>query len=237
MLLVSQPLFILQRLLTEKIKNKKGGGGIPIPKWHIYPLLIIFSGHELFFVCYIVTFFLFAYLFLFFSILTSGLLFCTESIQFSSVSQSCLNLCDPIDCSTPGLPVHHQPPESTQIHVHWVGDAIQPSHPLLSFSPSAFNLSQHRGLFQRDSYLHQVAKVLEFSFSISPSNEHSGLISFRMDWLDLLAVQGILKSLLQHHSSKASVLQCSAIFIVRLSHPYMTTGKTVVWPDRPLLAK
>ena len=160
MLLVSQPLFILQRLLTEKIKNKKGGGGIPIPKWHIYPLLIIFSGHELFFVCYIVTFFLFAYLFLFFSILTSGLLLCTESVQFSSVSQSCLNLCDPIDCSTPGLPVHHQPPESTQIHVHWVGDAIQPSHPLLSFSPPTLNL-QHQVFFQWVISSHQVAKVLE----------------------------------------------------------------------------
>ena len=94
-------------------------------------------------------------------------------------------------------------------------------------SPPAFSLSWHQGLFQWVSSLHQVAKVLEFfSFSISPSNEYSGLISFRMDWLDLLAVQGILKSLLQHHSSKASIHWCSAFFMVLLSHPYMTTGKT-----------
>ena len=130
--------------------------------------------------------------------------------------------------STPGLPVHHQHPESTQTHVHCVSDAIQPSHPLSSPSPPAFNLSQHQGLFKWVSSLHWVAKVLEcFSFNISPSNEHPGLISFRMDWLDLLAVQGTLKSLLQHHSSKASILQCSVFFTVQLSHPYMTTGKTI----------
>ena len=105
---------------------------------------------------------------------------------FSSVAQSCVNLCDPIDCSTPDLPVYHQPPEFTQTHVHWVGDAIQPPHPLSSPSPPAFNPSQHQGLFQWVSSLHQVAKVLEFSFSISPSSEHPGPISFRMDWLDLL---------------------------------------------------
>ena len=145
----------------------------------------------------------------------------------SSVSQSCLTLWDPIDCSTPGFHVHHQLPEIFQTHVHQVSDAIQPSHPLLSPSPPAFNLSQHQGLFQWVSYLHQVAKIWSFSFSISPSNEYSGLISFRMDWLDLLAVQGTLKGLLQHHSSKASVLQCSAFFMVQLSHPYMTTGKTI----------
>src|SRR5574337_643961 len=104
--------------------------------------------------------------------------------------------------STPGLPVHHQLPEFTQIHVHRVSDAIQPSHPLSSPSPPAPNPSQHQSLFQCVSSSHQVAKVLDFSFSISPSNEYSGLISFRMDWLDLLAVQGTLKSLLQHHSSK-----------------------------------
>ena len=106
------------------------------------------------------------------------------------------------DCSMPALPVHNQLPKFTQTHIHWVGDAIQLSHPLLSPSLPAFNLAQHQGLF---SSLHQVAKVLGFSFSISPSNEYSGLISFRMDWLDLLAVQGILKSLLQHHSSKALI--------------------------------
>ena len=116
--------------------------------------------------------------------------------------------------------------EFAQTHIHWVGDAIQPSHPLSSLSPPAFNLSQHQGLFKWVSSSHQVAKVLEsFSFNISPSNEHSGLISFRMDWLDFLAVQGTLRSLLQHHSSKASILRCSAFFRVQLSHP-MTTGKT-----------
>ena len=119
-----------------------------------------------------------------------------KSPQFSSVTQSCLTLCNPLDCSTPGFPVHHQLPEPTQTHVHHVGDAIQPSHPPSSPSPPAFNLSQHQGLFQWVGSLHQVAKVLEFQFHISPSNEYSGLISFRMDWLDLLVVQGTLKSLL-----------------------------------------
>ena len=132
-----------------------------------------------------------------------------------------------LDCSTPGLPVHHQLPEFTQTHVHWVSDDIQPSHPLLSPSSPAFNLSPHQGLFQWVSSSHQVAKYWSFSFSISPYNEYSGLISFRMDWLDLLAVQGTLKSLLQHHSSKTSILQCLAFFIVRLSHPYMISGKTI----------
>ena len=148
------------------------------------------------------------------------------SLQFSSVAQLCLTLCNPMECSMPGFPVHHQLPELTQTHVHWVGDAIQPSHPLLSLSPPALNLSQHQGLFKWVSSLHEVAKVWSFSFSISPSNEYSGLISFRMDWLDLLAVQRTLKSLLQHHSSKASILPCSAFFRVQLLHPYMTPGKT-----------
>ena len=129
--------------------------------------------------------------------------------------------------SMPGLPVYHQLRESTQTHVHWVGDAIRPSHPLLSPSPPALNLSQHQDLFKWVSSSHQVAKVLDFSFKISPTKEHPGLISFRMDWLDLLAVQGTLKSLLQHQSSKASILQHSAFFIIQLSHPYMTTGKTI----------
>ena len=127
--------------------------------------------------------------------------------------------------STPGLPVHHQLPESPQTHVHCVGDAIQPSHPLSSPSPPPLNLSQHQGLFQRVNSSHQVARYWSFSFNISPSNEHPGLISFRMDWLDLLAVQGTLKSLIQHHNLKASILQCSAFFTVQISHPYMTTGK------------
>ena len=132
-----------------------------------------------------------------------------------------------MDCSTPGLPIHHQLPEFTHFHVHWVRDVIQLSYPLSSPSPPAFNLSQHQGLFKWVSSSHQVAKVLSFRFNISPSNEHSELISFRMDWLDLLAVQGTLKNLLQHHSSKASILQHSAFFVVQLSHPYMTTGKTI----------
>ena len=135
-------------------------------------------------------------------------------LDISLVAQSCLTLCDPMDCSMPGLPVHHKLPEFTKTHVHQVSDAIQPSHPLSSPSPPAFNLSQHQRLSSA-SVLHiRWLKYWRFSFSISPSNEYSGLISFRMDWLDLLAVQGTLKSLLQHHSSKASILWSSAFFIV-----------------------
>ena len=119
-------------------------------------------------------------------------------------------------CSTPGLPVHHQLPELTQTHVHWVGDAIQPSHPLLSPSPPA-PIPPSIRVFSKESALRiRWPKYWSFSFSISPSNEHPGLISFRMDWLDLLAVQRTLKGLLQHHNSKASILQCSAFFIVQL---------------------
>ena len=132
-----------------------------------------------------------------------------------------------MDSSTPGLPVHHQLLEFTQTHVHCVSDAIQPSHPLLSPSllPSVFPSIR---VFSNESALHiRWPKYWSFSCNISASSEYSGLISFRMDWLDLLAVQGTLKSLLQHHSSKASVLLCSVFFIVQLSHPYMTTGKTI----------
>ena len=129
--------------------------------------------------------------------------------------------------SMPGLPVHHQLPEFTQTHVHQVGDAILPSLLLSSPSSPALNLSQDQGLFQWVSSSHQVPKYWSFSFNISPFNEHPGLISFRMDWLDFLAVQGTLKSLLQRHSSKASILRCSAFFIVQPSYPYMTTGKTI----------
>ena len=138
--------------------------------------------------------------------------------------------------STPGLPVHHQLPEFTQTHVHWVGDATQPSHPLSSPS-RALSLSQHQGRDEsNESALHiRWPKNWSFSFSISPSNEHLGLISLRMNWLDFLAVQGTLKSLPQHHSSKTSILRCSAFFTVQLSHPYMTTGKGPL--DGPLLAK
>ena len=150
-----------------------------------------------------------------------------SSVQFSSVAQSCPTLSDPMNRSTPGLPVHHQLPEFTQTHVCQVSDAIQPSHPLSSPSPPTINLSQHQGLFSESALSIRWPKYWSFSFNISPSIEHPGLISLRMDWLDLLAVQGTLKSLLQHHSSKASVLLCSAFFIVQLSHPYMTTGKTI----------
>ena len=132
-----------------------------------------------------------------------------------------------MNCSMPGLPVHHQLQEFTQTHVHWVGDAIQPSHPLSSPSPPAPNPSQVQGLFQWVNYWHEVAKVLEFQLLDHSFQRTPRLISFRMDWLDLLAVQGTLKSLLQHHSAKASILQCSAFFTVQLSHPYMTTGKTI----------
>ena len=122
--------------------------------------------------------------------------------QFSTVAQSCPTLCDPMNRSTPGLLVCHQLPEFTQTHVHRVSDAIQPSHPLSSPSPPAPNPSQHQGLFQWVNSSMRWPKYWSFSFSISPSKEIPGLISFRMDWLDLLAVQGILKNLLQHHSSK-----------------------------------
>ena len=140
--------------------------------------------------------------------------------HFNSVAQSCPTLCNPMNHSMPGLPIHHQLPEFTQTHVHQVGDAIQPSHPPSSPSPSAPNPSQHQGLSQWFSSSHQVVKVWSFSFNISPSNEHPGLVSFSMDWLDLLAVQGTLKSLLQHHSSKASILQHSAFFTVQLTSIY-----------------
>ena len=120
-----------------------------------------------------------------------------------NVSQSCPILYNCMDCSTPGFLVHHQLRELVETHVYLVGDTIQPSHPLLSPSPPALNLSQHQGLFKWSKYW-------SFSFNISPSNEHSGLISFRMNWLDLLSVQGTLKSLLQHYSSKASILWPSA---------------------------
>ena len=127
-------------------------------------------------------------------------------VQFSSVTQSCPTLCDPMNHSTPGFPVHHQLPEFTQTHVHQVGDAIQPSHPLSSPSPPAPNPSSIRVFSNESTLCIRWPKYWSFSFSISPSNEHPGLISFRMDCLDLLAVQGTLKSLLQHHSSKASIL-------------------------------
>ena len=132
-----------------------------------------------------------------------------------------------MDCSTPGFPVYHQLPEPIQTQVHYVGDAIQSSHPLSSPSPPTLNLSQHQSFSNELVLCSRWLKYCSFSFSLSLSNEYSGLISFRMDWLDLLAVQGTLKSLIEHHSSKASILQHSDFFIVQLSHPYMTTGKNI----------
>ena len=131
-----------------------------------------------------------------------------------------------MDCSMPGLPVDHQLPELAQTHAHRVSDAFQPSNPLSSPS-STFNPSQHQGLFHESVLRIRWPKYWNFSFSISPSNECSGLISFRMDWFDLLAVQGTCTSLLQHHSSKISILWCSVFFMAQLSHPCMTTGKTI----------
>ena len=142
-----------------------------------------------------------------------------------------------MDCSMPGLPVHHQLLEFTQTHVHWVNDAIQPFHPLSSPSPPTFNLSQCQGLFKWVSTSHQVAKILDFQLQHQSFQWYSGLISFRMDWLDLLAVRGTLKSLLQYHNSKASILWCSAFFIVQLSHSYMTTGKTIALTRQTFVGK
>ena len=156
----------------------------------------------------------------------AGGLFTTEppGKQSSSVAQSCPPLCDPMNHSTPGLPVHHQLPEFTQTHVHRVGDAISSS--VIPFS-SYLQIPPSIRVFSNESALRIMwPKYWSFSFSISPSNEHPGLISFRMDWFDLLAVKGTLKSLLQHHSAKASIIWRSAFFVVQFSHPYMTTGKT-----------
>ena len=136
------------------------------------------------------------------------------------------DLCNPMNYSTLGFPVLHYLPEFAQTHVHWVSDAIQTSHPLLPPSLPALNLSQHQGLFQWVGSLCQVAKVLKHQLQHQSFQWIFKTDSLRLDWFDLLAVQGTLKSLLQHHSSQASVLQCSAFFIVQLSHWYMTTGKT-----------
>ena len=148
----------------------------------------------------------------------------SRSIQFSPVTQSCPTLCDFMDCSAPGFPFHHQLPELAQTYVCQVGDAIHHlilCRPLLL--PSIFPIIR---VFSSESAL-RIRWPKYWSFSISPSNEYSGLISFRIDWFDLLAVQGTLKSLLQHHSSKASLLWHSAFFMVQLLHPYMTIGKTI----------
>ena len=167
------------------------------------------------------------------------LLKCYTQVQFSSVqSFSHVRL-----FATPwtaacqaSQSVHHQLPEFTQTHVHWVGIAIQPSHPLLSLLPSSI-FTSIRVFSNKSVFCIRWPRYWSFSFSISTSSEHSGLISFRMDWLDLLAIQGTLKSLLQHHSSKASIIQHSAFFIVQLSHPYMTTGKTIALTRRTFVGK
>ena len=137
-------------------------------------------------------------------------------------------LCDPMDCSTPGFPVHHQLPELAQTHVLRVGDAIKPSHPLSSPSPPVFNLSQHQGLFQGVSSSHQVAKGLEFQLQHQSFQWIFRTDFLRIDWFDLLAFQRTLKSVLQHRSSKASILRHSACFMVQLSCPYKITGKTIL---------
>ena len=161
----------------------------------------------------------------------------STSVQFSSVTQSCPTLCDAMNRSKPGLPVHHQLPEVTETHIHRVSDAIQPSHPLSSTSPPA-PIPPSIRVFSNESTLRmRWPKYWSSNFSIIPSKEIPGLISFRMDWLDLLAVQGTLKSLLQHHSSKASILRHSAFFTVELSHPYMTTGKTIALTRRTFVGK
>ena len=147
-------------------------------------------------------------------------------IHFSLATQSYLTLCDPMDCSMPGFPVHHQLLELTQTHGHRVGDAIQPSHPLSSPSLT-FSLSQHQGLFKWVSSLYQVAKMLEFQLQ-HQSFQWISRTDFLYDWLVWSpCIPRTLKSLLQHQSSKASILWHSAFFMVQLSHPYMTTRKTI----------
>ena len=160
-----------------------------------------------------------------------------SSVQLSSVAQLCATFCDPMNRSTPGLPVHHQLLPFTQTHVHRVCDAIQPSHPLSSPSPPAPNPSQHQSLPMSQLFTSGGQSTFFPKKSIILSTEHPGLISFRMDWLDLLAVQGTLKSPLQHHSSKASILRRSAFFTVQLSRPYITNGKTIGLTRRTFVGK
>ena len=149
----------------------------------------------------------------------------TEVCCGCSVSKLYLTLCDLMDCNVPGTPVLHYVLEFAQIHVHWVSDAIQPPHPLPPASPFTFNLSSIRAFFSESALCIRCLKY--WSFNISPSNEYSGLISFRIEWFDLLTVQETLKSLLQHHNLKPWILQCSAFSLVQLLHPYMTAGKTI----------
>ena len=153
-----------------------------------------------------------------------------DSLRFSSVAQSCLTLCDSMDCSVPGLPGHWSITSARSLPSLTSIESVMPSNHLilcrpLLLLPSIF--PSIRAFSNESALCIRWPKYWSFSFNISPSNEHPGLTSFRMDWLDLLALQGTLKSLLQHHNSKASILQSSAFFIVQLSHPYITTGKTI----------
>ena len=159
----------------------------------------------------------------------SGVSYSSCCCACSSVAKSCQTLCNPMNCSMPGFPVLHYLLEFAQTHVHCVSNAIQPSHALLAPSPPALNLSQHQDLFQWVGSAHQVAKVLEFQF-----HHQSFQWIFRVDFL---AVQGALKSLIQHYNSKASVLQCLAFFIFQFSHPYMTTGKTIAMTRQTFVGK
>ena len=155
-------------------------------------------------------------------------------LQFSSVIQLCPTLCDPMDYSTPAFPLHHQLPELTQTHVHRV---MMPSNHLILCRPLLFlpSIIPSIRVLSKESVLH-IRWPMYWSFSFSPSNEYSGLTSFRIDWMDFLAVQGTHKSLLQNHSSKASVLWCSAFFMVQLSHPYMTTGNIIAFTRRTFVS-
>ena len=155
------------------------------------------------------------------------------NIKYScSVSQSCLTLCHPMDCSMPGFPVLPYLPEFAETHARWINNTIQPSHRLLLL-PSIFRSIR---VFSNESTLHiRWPKYWSFSFSTSPSNEY--LISFRIDWFDLLAVQWTLESLLQHHSVRASIVRHSAFFMVQLSHPYVTAGKTIALTRRTFVGK
>ena len=154
-----------------------------------------------------------------------------------SVAKSCATLCDPINYRIPGFSVLHYLPKFAQVYISWVSDAFQPSHPLPAPSSFAFSLCQHQVFIQWVGSSYWVAKVLELQLQHLSFNEYSGLISFKIDWFDLLAVQGTLKSIFQHHNSKASILQCSAFFMVQLSHPYMTTGTTIALTRRTFVDK
>ena len=155
---------------------------------------------------------------------------------YCKVTQLCLTLCG-MDCSMPGFSVLHYLAEFAQTHVHWISRAIQTPYPLLPSSSPALNIFQHQGLFQWVSLHIRWLKYWSFSFNISLSNKYSGLISFRVDWFELLATRGTLKNLFQHHSSKASILRYSTFFSVQLSHLYMTTGKTITLTIQPFSVK